>query len=467
MASKVLTLDDFYRSGGDWFGNPPIEPIESVTIDSRHCSNNSVFFALKGINQDGHDFILTALEKGATVIVYSKPEYDSVFKEKNRLGIRVADPLNYIQDLAKRVMRKIDFQVLGITGSNGKTTTKEMVAHVLSNKYHVHKTTGNMNNHLGVPLTIFDLDKSHNFFIVEMGMNHAGEIWTLCEIAMPNAGLITNVGTAHIEFFGTQDKIADAKGELFSYLRKKKGFLFVNADDPYLLKQIKKTSSASFYGISNSEASVKAFNITADDVSCFTFQWIDEKSGKTGTVKLQIPGLHQVYNALSAVAVGLRYGIQPNTICESLNSFKAHSNRMEIKKINNLTIVSDCYNANSDSMKAGLKTLSEMKTNRRKVSVLGDMFELGELSPSLHKEIGQLINQLNIDVVITIGEQTRFLNEAIKEKNINKFHFLTVDEALKWLDNNTKKDDIIYIKASRGMKLEHITQYLEAKFQSQ
>lgn len=465
MASKVLTIDDLYRCGGDWTGQPPIEPIDWVTIDSRTCTPNSVFFALKGANSDGHDHIEAAIEKGATVVVYSDSAYDKLFRESYKLGIRVSDPILYMHDLAKRVMRKIEFQVLAITGSNGKTTTKEMVSAVLSNKYVVHKTKKNLNNHLGVPLTIFELEKQHNFFVVEMGMNHAGEIWTLCEIAMPNAGLITNIGTAHIEFFGSQDKIAEAKGELFSYLRKKKGFLFVNADDPYLLKQLKKSSSASFYGISNSEASVKAFNLVPDELSRYAFNWIDEKSGKTGSIALGIPGLHNVYNALSAVAVGLRYGITPNIISESLSQFSAQENRMDMKTINGVTIISDCYNANTDSMKAGLKTLNDMKGEKRKIAVLGDMYELGEMTQHLHRDAGIYANQLNIDMLITIGEHTQFLNEAVNADTITKQHFRLKEDAIKWLDENIRKNDVIYVKASRGMKLEAVTKFLENKLQ--
>lgn len=465
MANNVLTIDDLYRCGGDWTGQPPIEPIDWVTIDSRTCTPNSVFFALKGSNGDGHTFIESAVAKGATVVVYSDASYDQFFRENQKLGIRVSDPILYMHDLAKRVMRKIDYQVLAITGSNGKTTTKEMISDVLSNKYTVHKTSKNLNNHLGVPLTIFELEKQHNFFVVEMGMNHAGEIWTLCEIAMPNAGLITNIGTAHIEFFGSQDKIAEAKGELFSYLRKKKGFLFVNADDPYLLKQLKKSSSASFFGISNSEASVKASNLEPDELSRYSFNWIDEKSNKSGTIKLSVPGLHNVYNALSAIAVGLRYGIAPNTISESLSLYSAQENRMEMKSLHGITIISDCYNANADSMKAGLKTLNDIKGEKRKIAVLGDMYELGDMSQKFHREVGVYLNQLNIDVLISIGEFTQFLNEAVVISSTQKFHFSKKEDAIKWLDENIHSNDVVYIKASRGMKLEAVTKFLESKLQ--
>lgn len=465
MRSKLLTIDELYRSGGDWIGQAPTAPIELVTIDSRKCIPNSMFFALKGNNSDGQEFISKALECGASIVVYSDSKYDSLFSKSGKLGIRVPDPILYMHDLAKRVMRKVEYPVLAITGSNGKTTTKEMIASVLANKYTVHKTNKNLNNHLGVPLTIFELEKRHNFFVVEMGMNHAGEIWTLCEIAMPNSGLITNIGTAHIEYFGTQEKIAEAKGELFSYLRKNKGFLFVNADDPFLLKQLKKTTSASFYGIKNGEASVRATHLKADEFSRFSFRWIEEKSQKSGSVKLKLPGIHHVHNALSAVAVGIRHGINPQVISETLSEFYAQEDRMEMKSIGNITIISDCYNANPDSMKAGLKALSDMSKSHRKIAVLGDMFELGELSQNLHKEIGEFINTLHIDGVVTIGKETKQIHKAISESSEvkEKHHFGKKEDANSWLDKNIQQEDILYIKASHGMKLETITQFLENK----
>lgn len=465
MKSKLITIDELYRSGGDWIGQAPTSPIELVTIDSRKCIPNSMFFALKGNNSDGQEFIPKALESGASIVVYSDSKYDSLFVKTGKLGIRVPDPILYMHDLAKRVIRKVEFPVLAITGSNGKTTTKEMIAAVLSNKFTVHKTNKNLNNHLGVPLTIFELERRHNFFVVEMGMNHAGEIWTLCEIAMPNSGLITNIGTAHIEYFGTQEKIAEAKGELFSYLRKNKGFLFVNADDPFLLKQLKKTTSASFYGIKNGEASVRATHLKADEFSRYSFRWIDEKSQKSGSVKLKLPGIHHVHNALSAVAVGIRHGINPQLISETLSEFYAQENRMDMKTIGDITIISDCYNANPDSMKAGLKALSDMNKSHRKIAVLGDMFELGELSQHLHKEMGEYINTLHLDGVITIGKESKHIHKAISESSEvkEKLHFLKKEDAITWLDKNIHQEDIIYIKASRGMKLEAVTQFLENK----
>jgi len=468
MAVKLLTIDEFYRTGGDWTGTFCGRPIQKVTLDSRDCGPDSVFFALPGTQTDGHQYISKAIKAGASVIVYSDAAFDREFIGTETLGIRTDDVVSYMQDLAARVVRKVKIPVLALTGSNGKTTTKEMISAVLETGFRVHKTNRNLNNHLGVPLTIFDLTADHEFLVLEMGMNHAGEIARLCEVGMPTSGLITNVGTAHIEFLGSQENIAKAKTELFDYLRRNNGFLYVNADDPFLLKRLTGNNNAMsvFYGIKNREAKVKAYDVQLGQNNAYQFNWKDVRTGKTGSVQLSIPGMHNVLNALAAIAAGLKNDISPEAIDRALSGFKPADKRMELAKAGKIDLLIDCYNANPDSMKAGLSAFNEFRSEGRKIAVLGDMFELGSHSEAMHRSVGKAILPLKFDGILTVGQSSRHLSDELKKYvcELGVHHFETRENVMGWLDSTLKPGDMVYLKASRGMKLETISDFLTETF---
>lgn len=468
MENRLLTIDEFHRSGGEWMGLYNGRPFTGVTIDSREIKPDAVFFALAGEKTDGHLFISKAIVAGASVIIYSDPAYDREFIGTETLGIRTENVIDFMQDLATRVVKKIKIPILAITGSNGKTTTKEMVSAVLSTKYNVHKTKRNLNNHLGVPLTIFDLEKDHDFLVLEMGMNHAGEIARLCEIGTPTAGLISNIGTAHIEFFGSQENIAKAKTELFDYLRKHQGFLFVNADDPFLLKRLtgNNNTMSVFYGIKNREASVKASDVGLGENNAYKFNWKDSRSGKKGFVQLSIPGSHNVLNALGALAVGLKYDVDPEAMSKALGAYHPDDKRMQFKKAGEIELLIDCYNANPDSMRAGLTALNEINISGKKIAVLGDMFELGTHTDAMHKSIGKFILSLKLDGIITVGTHSRLISDELKtyQTKLGVHHFETRENAMGWLESTVKPGDLVFLKASRGMKLETISDFLIETF---
>ncbi|NUQ81319.1 MAG: UDP-N-acetylmuramoyl-tripeptide--D-alanyl-D-alanine ligase [Bacteroidetes bacterium] len=460
---RLLKIDDFHRTGGEWKNQFRPQTLTTSVIDSREVVPGSVFFAFRGEKTDGHQFIPKAIESGAAIVVYSDPASDRQFLGSDCLGIRTDQVLNYLQDLAARVVRRSKIPVIAITGSNGKTTTKDLVSAVLSSKFKVHRNYKNLNNHLGVPLTILGLNAEHEILVLEMGMNHAGEIARLCEIADPTHGLITNIGTAHIENLGTQEGIARAKGELFVHLTNRKGFAFINADDPFLLKLMAgRTAQSLFFGINNKEASVRARDLVLTPENTWSFSWVDQKSRKSGQVNLQIPGRHMVMNALAAVAVGIKFGIRPEDISSSLNGAAAQDKRMQLVRVGDRQLLIDCYNANPDSMKAGLQSFQELMAPGRKIVVLGDMYELGHLSDHLHDEVGSFLKTLAFDGVITVGKQSARIGAMLKKypASLGVHHFETREQVMGWLESTLKPGDAVYLKASRGMKLEQISDFL-------
>lgn len=460
---RLLKIDDFHRTGGEWKNQFHPQPLTTSVIDSREVIPGSVFFAFKGEKTDGHQYIPKAIEAGAAIVVYSDPASDRQFLGSDCLGIRTDSVLTYLQDLASRVVRRSKIPVVAITGSNGKTTSKELVTAVLSTRFRVHCNYKNLNNHLGVPLTILGLNSDHEVLVLEMGMNHAGEIARLCEIADPTHGLITNIGTAHIENLGSQEGIARAKGELFVHLVNRKGFSYINADDPFLLKLMAgKPAQSLFFGITNKEASVRARDLILTPENTWSFSWVDQKSRKSGQVNLNIPGKHMVMNALSAVAVGLKFGIKPEDISSALGAAAPQDKRMQLVRAGNRQLLIDCYNANPDSMKAGLQAFQELIATGKKIVVLGDMFELGHLSDQLHDDVGVFLKTLSFDGVITVGKQSARIGAQLKKypASLGVHHFETREQVMGWLESTLKPGDAIYLKASRGMKLEQISDFL-------
>jgi len=425
----------------------------NVSTDSRNILKGDLFIPLKGDNFDGHEFINTAFEKGA-VCVLSEIDTDT-----QKPYIKVDNTKKALADLAEYYRSLFDIFVVAVTGSVGKTTTKDIIYSVLKQKFNTVKTEGNFNNEIGVPLTIFRIDESTQAAVIEMGMNHFDEIHRLCKIVKPDAAVITNIGYSHIENLGSREGILKAKCEIFDFL-KEGGIKILNGDDDMLMTLREKEKNTCFYGITNcmhNENDFYADEIDERGIDGIGFRI--HKSNESFFVNMKTPGRHMVLNALSAAAIGDYYNLNFEQIKNGIERFEHTKMRMDIIKTDKYTIINDVYNANPVSMKAAIDVLSE--SSLRKVCVLGDMFELGGFAPKLHFEVGEYAFRKKINVIVCIGEIAENIYKgALKETGLhnsdieNIFYFRTQDEFFAEIENILKNNDIILVKASRGMKFE-------------
>ena len=426
-----------------------------LSTDSRQCpaARDEIFVALRGEKFDGHQFVRQVFAAGALAAVVEKKWFESQTSENGNF-IVVEDTLLALQQIGQTIRRRWGKTVIAITGSNGKTTTKEMVASVLAQKKIVLKTTGNLNNHIGVPLTLAELQHGHDIAVIEMGMNHDGEIARLCEIAAPNWGLITNVGRAHIEFFKTLDRIAVAKGELFEYLHDRDGIAFLNTDDPKLKTVLPSGTKAISYGL-NHPAQVQGKIAGIDEQGCATLTW------KNQTIPLAIPGAHNAINALAALAVGEYAGVAPEKIRAALSNTLPLAKRMQIIKRGAVTIINDAYNANPESMAAALEFLAvlPLPSGGHRIAVLGDMLELGEAAAAAHEEIGALLARLPIHAVFAYGPQAKHIVQAVGETKWAE-HFEDKSRLSAEVSRSIRPGDVILLKGSRGMAMEEVIEKL-------
>jgi UDP-N-acetylmuramoyl-tripeptide--D-alanyl-D-alanine ligase len=422
---------------------------DGLSTDSRKCRAGEIFVALRGEKFDGHQFVAQVLSAGALSAVVEKNWFQAQAKASGNL-IVVDDTLLALQQIGQALRRRWGKTVVAVTGSNGKTTAKELIASVLAQSKAVLKTTGNLNNHIGVPLTLAELSHAHDMAVIEMGTNHYGEIARLCEIAAPSHGLITNVGRAHIEFFKTLDGVAKAKGELFDYLHARDGIVFLNADDPKLKTVLLSGAKAITYGLHH-PAQVQGKILGVDQDGCVMLAWRDQN------IHLAIPGTHNAINALAAIAVGAHFGIVPEKIRLGLESTPPVAKRMQILRRGELTVINDAYNANPESMRAALEFLAAMPVHGsgRRIAVLGDMLELGEAAPLAHEEIGVLARELPIHAVFAYGPHMRHLVQALGETKWAE-HFENKSRLGEEVGRSVRPGDVILLKGSRGMMMEEI-----------
>ncbi len=426
-----------------------------VSTDSRTIGRDEVFFALRGESFDGHRFVPYAFKQGAICAVVDR-KADLRDIDKFPL-IVVDDTTDALGELANRHRKKFDIPFVALAGSNGKTTTKEMVAHVLGTKYDVLRTEGNFNNQIGVPQTLFRLERRHEIAVVEIGTNHFGELRRLCAILEPTHGLITNVGREHMEFFKTLNGVAKAEGELFTAL-KPGGVGYVNADDPFVGKQAKKLRKRFSYAFSKKDVDVHGTLLKMNAKGCAEFS-VKEKGHRPFTVRLSVPGKHAMFNALAASAVAISHGVPAAQIQRALKSFRAVNKRMETIEVNGTIILNDTYNANPDSVVSALETLGSMKCRGRKIVVLGDMLELGPRSPVEHRKIGNIVERLGVDYLFTYGSLARNIFDGADA--ISKRHFEDKHELSKHLAGIAAPGDIVLVKGSRGMKMEQVVAFLQ------
>lgn len=454
-----LTLEEILKAtGGRRAGAGSCDGIAGISTDSRTIEKGNLFIPILGENFDGHDFIGSAFEKGAALSLSQK---ETVYFPGKPLVI-VDNTLKALQDLAAYYRSKFSIPFVGITGSVGKTSTKEMVAKVLSRKFYVLRNEGNLNNEIGVPLTVFNLDEAHEAAVLEMGMSAFGEISALSSIVKPKVGIITNIGISHIEKLGSRQNILKAKLELLDGMPPE-SLLILNGDDAMLsgVKGLLPRRTVS-YGLEEG-VDYLAYNINSLGEEGINFDVTVD--GKDYTVYVPSPGVHNVYNALAALAAGHELGIPMEDIIKGISMFSPGKMRLNIIKANGLKVINDTYNASPQSVRAALSVLEEIEGSR-KIAVLGDMLELGEWTKSAHTEIGRYAADMNLDYIVTVGPAASNIVKGAVESGFSSDRTASFEnntDALNYLLAILHKDDAVLIKGSRGMKMEEIVNSLTAE----
>lgn len=454
---------------GKLLGDPQ-SPARGCVLDSRLAREGEVFFALPGQKVDGHEFIQAAWERGAGTVIglASRLEGADLAIPPGKALVLVDSVAEALNQLAKAWRRELGAKVVGITGSNGKTTTKDMIAAVLSERYRVHKSQGNHNNELGLPLTILTAPPGTEVLVLEMGMRGLGEIRTLCRVSEPDIGIITNIGTTHLELLGSQENIAEAKWELIEALPSG-GIAVVNVDDEWSMrKALTDPHQKRLYGIRGDFAApeMRAVNLEADGTlgTKFNVVWGSESS----EVRLPLPGEHNVLDALAALAVGTALEVPLAAGAQGLLGLELSKMRLEVVAgTEGSTLISDVYNANPVSMRASLRVLKERSGEKPTLAILGEMYELGEATDSGHRAVGKAVSEMHIDRLITVGalaeaiaQGARAVGYPEKDIAICTDRSEAIAQAKAWCAANGGV--WVLIKGSRGMRMEEITEALQA-----
>lgn len=451
MENTNLTLKEIIdvTNGNLVYGNENEECI-SFERDTRAIKDGDIFIGFKGETVDGGIRYKEALENGAKGCIINKCANENLEKIENKFILEVEDTILATQQIAKLKRKKYNIPVVAITGSVGKTSTKDIIASVVSEKYDVLKTQGNMNNHIGLPMTILGL-RNHTAMVVEMGMNHFGEISTLTKIAKPTIAVITNVGTAHIGNLGSRENILKAKLEILEGLSKD-GTVVINNDNDLLHKWYLKNKdnyNIVTYGIENDSME------KAQDINYL------ESSSKynlknEGVIEVPVGGEAFVYNSLAAISVGKALGISMDKIKQGILKFELTKMRLDVQKSSKgYTIINDCYNANYDSMKSALQYLNRT-TGNRKIAVLGDMLELGDFSKKLHEGVGNAVVENKVDILITVGKEAKNIAKIAMENNVETHEYTDNNSAISKLKEILKPEDAVLVKASNSMNFKEI-----------
>ena len=433
---------------------------KTFSKDTRKINENDTYLGIKGENFNGSNLYIDALEKGAKVCILQDVEIDiqKIIKYKDIAIIKVDDVVIALQKIAEYKRSLYNIPVVGITGSVGKTSTKDIISSVMSRKYKVLKTQGNLNNQIGLPLTVLGL-KDEDALVVEMGMGELGEISNLTKIAKPDVAVITNVGTSHIGNLGSRENILKAKLEIIEGL-KENGTLVINNDNDMLHKwnEEEKLPNVITFGI-DEKSKFMAQNITLNENSS---NYEIELDGKNYNMQINIGGKHFVYNSLCAIAVGTLFDISIDEIKKGIANFELTKSRMEILKKDNITIINDCYNASLDSMKASIEYLKSQNANGgRKIAILGDMLELGDFSKELHEKVGKVVAENEIDILITVGEEAKYIAKAAICSGMNEklvYKYKSNLEAIEKMKSLMKDNDVVLVKASNGMNFKQIVE---------
>lgn len=442
--------------------------IRRVSLDSRAVRPGDLFVAIKGERYDGHDFVAAAFARGAVgAIVHDRFPVEprlmkAALKKSSPFLLGARDPLFAYQQLATHHRSRFAIPLVAVTGSNGKTTTKEMIASVMAPRWKILKTEGNLNNRIGVPQTLFRLQPRHQGAVIEMGVDNLGQTTRLCEIAKPTIGVITNIGPDHLEFFGSLERSAQAKAELLDQLPPE-GTAVLNADDGYFdyLASRARCPVVSF-GFSP-KADVRALDAKPDGRNGTIVRLLLSGKVRHTIVHLHVQGAHNVANALAAAAVGVVLGLPGAVIAQGLARFRPVAMRSQVLVSQGLTIINDCYNANPASMRAAVQLLADSEGTGRRIAVLGDMLELGPGGVRMHEEVGAALARLRIDVLLACGPLGRHLAEGARRGGMDRDHIMEAPDAAAaavLVRELARPGDIVLVKASRGMKLEQVVQTL-------
>ena len=449
---QILSINDIAKAtGGKIICGSDKGVIHAITTDSRQADKDVLFIPLKGERADGHDYIPSALDKGAVSI--SEREIDS-----DKTVIKVADTRLALGDIARYYKIKYPVPTVSITGSVGKTTTKDLVYAVIAEKYKTHKTPNNFNNDIGVPLTVFGIEKEHEAAVIEMGMNHFGEISYLAGIVKPDVAIITNIGMSHIENLGSQEGIFKAKMEITENFTEA-NTLIVNGDDKFLGNISDTPYKLVKFGMSDTN-DVYAKDIENKGLSGMDFTVVHPDGEFRCSLKQ--PGEHNIYNALAAVCAGLNMGLAECEIARGIENCVYTSSRLEISEHNEMEIINDCYNSSPDSVRAALRVMANTLKSR-KVAVLGDILEMGEYAKDAHFDLGKTVKDMGIDFLITAGSNAKYIAEGAKSLGMeNVVSYATTDELVSDINNLVKPDDCILVKASHGMEFYKVTEAIKA-----
>ncbi|MGZ3813220.1 MAG: UDP-N-acetylmuramoyl-tripeptide--D-alanyl-D-alanine ligase [Mucilaginibacter sp.] len=421
-----------------------------ISTDTRKIAPGSIFFALKGDKFDANMFAEQAIAAGAAYAVIDNPAYSSGDK-----FILVDDVLTILQDLARYHRRQLNIPVIGLTGTNGKTTTKELVNAVLSQHFSTYATQGNLNNHIGVPLTILSVNERHNVAVIEMGANHQKEIGFLCGISQPTHGLITNVGKAHLEGFGGVEGVKKGKGELYDYLKASNGVTFVNSDSPDLMTMQRQRllKNVVFYGSIDLDNLVSGQLI--ENAPYLTLQWTNNTTGESYEVKSQLTGTYNLDNILAAICIGVYFKLSAEQINAGISGYQPKNNRSQITTTATNILICDYYNANPSSMFVAIENLGQIKADH-KVLILGDMFEMGQESAAEHEAVINKALETEVDERIFIGGE--FARRGAQGVNGKATFYPSAEEAIAALKTHPVKNATVLIKGSRGMALERLVE---------
>ena len=444
--------------------------IRQISTDSRSIRRGDLFVALRGDRFDGHEFVPAVLAQGAAgAIVHdgyhlpsSLPAVRRIARQSVPFLFGVRDPLFAYQQLATHYRSRFTIPMVAVTGSNGKTTTKEMVAAVLAQRWPILKTEGNFNNRIGVPATLFRLTARHQAAVIEMGVDQQGQTTRLCEIVRPTIGVITNIGPDHLEFFGSMEGSAQAKAELLDLLPSD-GMAMLNADDPYF-DYLAARAQCRVVSFGNSAmADVRASQVTSDARQGTTFRLHLPGKIRPTIVRMKVHGTHNVTNALAAAAVGAALNLSGAMIAQGLSRFRPAAMRSQVVTLHGVHFINDCYNANPASMNAALQLLAQWRPARDRIAVLGDMLELGAETGRLHREVGQFLATQGLSRLIACGALGREIAEGARQGGMAGVHIDEVDDAAAAADHLKKilrQGDVVLVKASRGMKMEQVVQTL-------
>ncbi len=460
MKKIQLDINDIFEVPGAVIYEPDkFKSIRYISIDSRIIRKNTLFIALKGKRLDGHKFVKDAIKNGSSAILIDKKNIN-LFDEVKIPIVTVKDTTIALGELAKIWRKKLEAKVIGITGSSGKTSVKNMLAELLSEKYRVNKTIANNNNHIGVPLTIFNTNERHQVLVAELGTNHFGEIPYSSKIASPEFSLITNIGDSHLEFLKTRDGVWKEKSFLFEETIKNHGKVFLNYDDPMIKEKHSRQGKHISYGFSGRvDVRGKLKYYTEDGKPVIEIKYKKKKF----EITLPIYGEQSAKNFLAACSVALEMGLSVEQIKLAVKRLKASAGRLDVQRYKNFILIDDTYNANPDSIKAAIELVARIKTFKKKILLLGDMLELGSNRIKFHEGLKDVIENSGIDEVYMIGPLMKHLHKKLSRMNLHSKHFNQRNLLLDFINEKNFNDSVILVKGSRSMKMEEFVSAIRFK----